>query len=302
MGEFTVSGLRVVREAARTGSFTRAAERLGYTQSAISRQITLMEQAAGHPLFERLARGVRPTAAGRIVLRHADSVLDALDTARDELRDPLPPARLRVGAFATAHAALVPRSIAQLAGRYPAAEIRLREGTSPTLLTALARGRIDMAVLSGVIEIPEQVEVAALLDDSLYVAMPATHRLADHTTVAAAALRDEKWIVGSDEPRSTLLGAWTDPAWRPHIAHIARDWIAKLGLVAAGLGITVVPGLAVPALPATIFIARIDDPAAVRPTVLAYRRGADAARHPFIDSLHDTAADLTAEIRHRLRA
>ncbi|MFC9993621.1 LysR family transcriptional regulator [Nocardia sp. NPDC127526] len=302
MGEFTVSGLRVVREAARTGSFTRAAERLGYTQSAISRQITLMEQAAGHPLFERLARGVRPTAAGRIVLRHADSVLDALDTARDELRDPLPPARLRVGAFATAHAALVPRSIAQVAGRHPSAEIRLREGTSPSLLTALARGRIDLAVLSGVIEPPEQVEITALLDDSLYVAIPAAHRLAGRTTVSATALRDEKWIVGSDESRTALLGAWTGATRHPHIAHIARDWIAKLGLVAAGLGITVVPGLAVPALPATIFIARIDDPAAVRPTVLAYRRGTDTAHHPFLDALHDTAADLTAEIRHRLRA
>ncbi|MQY31691.1 LysR family transcriptional regulator [Nocardia aurantia] len=84
MGEFTVTGLRVVREAARTGSFSGAAERLGYTQSAVSRQVTLMEQAAGRPLFERLARGVRPTEAGRVVRDEAARLVhDIRDTLRD---------------------------------------------------------------------------------------------------------------------------------------------------------------------------------------------------------------------------
>jgi DNA-binding transcriptional LysR family regulator len=109
MGDFTIVGLRVVREAAMSGSFSTAAENLGYTQSAVSRQIALMEQAAGRALFERHARGVRPTAAGRIVVRHADAVLGELGTARHDL-DTLaarPPALLRVGAFSTAMAVLV---------------------------------------------------------------------------------------------------------------------------------------------------------------------------------------------------
>ncbi|MEV6771240.1 LysR family transcriptional regulator [Nocardia sp. NPDC051030] len=301
MGEFTVSGLRVVREAARSGSFTRAAERLGYTQSAISRQITLMEQAAGQPLFERQARGVRPTEAGRIVLRHADSVLDALAIAREELRNPQPPSRIRVGAFSTATAALAPRAIAAATHSNPGLEVRLREGNSPGLLTALARGRIDMAVLSGIIEPPDGVELTTLLDDSLNLAVHPTHPLAGHTSVQPAALREEQWITGSENPRSTLLGAWSDPAWQPTIAHVARDWAAKLGLVAAGLGVTIVPGLLVPALPATVSIIRIDDPAAFRRTVLAYRQPGPDSRHPFAEALRDTAAQLADELRHRLR-
>ncbi|WP_327139091.1 LysR family transcriptional regulator [Nocardia sp. NBC_01327] len=301
MAEFTVTGLRVVREAARGGSFTRAAERLGYTQSAVSRQITLMEQAAGQALFERGSRGVRPTDACRIVLRHADAVLEALDAAREELRTPLPPSRIRVGAFSTATAALVPRAIVAATARYPGLQVRLREGTTPALLSALTRNRIDLAVLSGSDELPEGLESAPLLQDSLYIAVHPAHRLAASAAVPPSALRGERWIIGSADPRTTLLGAWADPAWEPHIAHVARDWVAKLGLVAAGLGITVVPGLAVPALPPTVSLVRIDDPAAVRPTVLVHRRTGPAADHPFAEALRDSAAELGAELRHRLR-
>lgn len=301
MGEFTVTGLRVVREAARSGSFTRAAERLGYTQSAVSRQITLMEQAAGAALFERQARGVRPTDAGRIVLRHAETVLDALVTAGDELRNPVLSGRIRVGAFSTAMAALVPGAIASVVNRNPGARVHLREGTSPSLLSVLARGRIDLAVLSGRVDCPEGMDIEPLLDDSLFVALPAGHRLAARSSVPVAELQSESWIAGSDDIGSTLLGAWSGPAWQPRIAYTARDWVAKLGLVAAGLGITLVPGLAVSALPARVSIARIDDPVAHRPTVLVYRRGGTASDHPFVEALRDTAATLAAEVRARLR-
>lgn len=302
MGEFTISGLRVVREAARTESFTRAAERLGYTQSAISRQITLMEQAAGQALFERRARGVRLTAAGRIVVRHADTVLDVLDTAREELRTPLPPSRIRIGAFPTANAALVPRAIAAATQRYPGSEITLREGTSPGLLSALRRGRLDLAVLSGLLDPAEGVNIVPLLEDSLYLAVPLGHPLAGRGAVTIPELRDERWITGSDDSRTTLLGAWNTAGWQPIIAYTARDWAAKLGLVAAGLGVTIVPGLVINALPATVSTVRIDDPAAIRPTVLAFRDGGPDGSHPFTEALRDIAAQLTAEARQRLRA
>ncbi|MEU1210052.1 LysR family transcriptional regulator [Nocardia sp. NPDC005825] len=301
MGEFTVTGLRVVREAARSGSFTRAAERLGYTQSAVSRQITLMERAAGAPLFDRRARGVHPTDAGRIVLRHADTVLDAIAAAGDELRHPLPAGRIRVGAFSTAMAALVPGAIAGVAARNPGVRVHLREGATPSLLTALIKRRIDLAVLSGRPDHPEDLNVEPLLDDSLFVAVHAAHRLAGRVSVPIAELRAEAWIAGSADPGDTLLGAWSGPAWQPRVAHTARDWVAKLGLVAAGLGITVVPGLVVSALPTRISVVRIDDPAARRPTVLAYRRAATAPDHPMIEALRDSAAALAAEVRARLR-
>ncbi|MBB5917237.1 DNA-binding transcriptional LysR family regulator [Nocardia transvalensis] len=303
MTEFSVTGLRVVREAARTGSFSRAAERLGYTQSAISRQVTLMEQAAGGPLFERLARGVRPTAAGRIVLRHADALLDGLDTVRDELRDlgDRPSGRVRVGAFATATAALVPRAMAAVMHRNPALEVRIREGTTPGLSAALARGRIDVAVLSGPVDPVDGVDIAPLLQDSLYVALPQNHPLAGRSSAPPALLRGARWIAGSADTRTTLLGAWAGPGAPPVVAHIARDWVTKIGLVAAGLGVTVVPGLAVTFLPPTVSVVRIDDPDAVRPTVLAYRRGGPEGIHPVAESLRDVAAELAADLRNRVR-
>ncbi|WP_051712305.1 LysR family transcriptional regulator [Spirillospora albida] len=305
MGEFTVTGLRVVREAARHGSFSTAAERLGYTQSAVSRQIALMEQAAGRPLFERHARGVRPTEAGRVVLRRAEAVLGELDAVRHDLDDlgARTPARLRVGAFPTAMAALVPRAIAALGEQEPQVRVPLREGLSPRLLAAVARGRLDVAVVTGSGRPPDGVGAVPLLDDPLLVALPPGHALAGLASVTPSMLRHERWIAGSAEPGTTLLGAWEDASRPPEVAFVARDWVAKVGLVAAGLGITVVPGLVVPALPPDVALARIDHSAAVRPTLLARREGApdDHVRRAFTEALRDRAADLSAHLRQRLR-
>ncbi|MCX4098569.1 LysR family transcriptional regulator [Nocardia sp. alder85J] len=302
MGEFTVTGLRVLREAARSGSFSQAAQRLGYTQSAVSRQVALMEQAAGRPLFERQARGVEPTEAGRIVLRHADAVLAELDRARDALQDlhSRRSGRLRVGAFSTANAVLVPQATATVAQRHPELEVRLREGLTPALSSELGRRRLDLAVLSGASDLPAGLEVVRLLEDSLYIATATAHPLAGRLSVPIDRLRDERWITGSADQHTTLLGAWAGAAWQPHVAHVARDWITKLGLVAAGLGITVVPGLVVPALPDTVSVVRIDDPAAVRPTHVGYHPDRVDARHPFLTALREASAALDYRIRQRL--
>ncbi|MEU6828821.1 LysR family transcriptional regulator [Nocardia beijingensis] len=304
MDEFTVAGLRVVREAAACGSFSTAAENLGYTQSAVSRQIALMERAAGRALFERHARGVQPTEAGRIVLRHAEAILGELDQARHDIRRlaARPPGRLRVGAFSTAMAALVPRAITATRDRQ--VRISLREGLSPRLLAAVANGRLDLAVLTPPDTVPSGVAIEPLVDDPLLVAVPLTHPLAAATSATPDQLRDERWIAGSQEPSATLLGAWRDQDREPDIAFVARDWFAKLGLVAAGLGITVVPGIAVPVLPPTVALLRIDHPSAVRRTVIAHRGDGAAAepRGAFAEALRDQAAELSALVRQRLRA
>ncbi|MGW4774849.1 LysR substrate-binding domain-containing protein [Nocardia sp. NPDC004278] len=99
------------------------------------------------------------------------------------------------------------------------------------------------------------------------------HRLALDSSTPVSALRDERWIAGSDEPVTTLLGAWHQAPWQPAVGHIARDWVTKPGLVAAGLSFTVVPESAVLVLPATISVVWIDDAAATRRTVLAHTAG-----------------------------
>jgi DNA-binding transcriptional LysR family regulator len=306
MAELSVVGLRVVRAVARAGSFTTAAERLGYTQSAVSRQIALMEAAAGQALFERHARGVRLTEAGEIVVRRADAVLAELEATHHELEDlgARPVGRVRVGAFSTALGALVPRAIAALSLREPRTDVVLREGTSPSLIARAADGRLDLAIVTPSPEMPEGLDVSTLLEDPLLVAVSRDHPLAGRTRVPADSLRDERWIAASTQSRSTLLGAWTGSAWQPDIAYVARDWTAKLGLVASGLGITVVPGLAVPTLPPTLAVVRIDHPAATRRTAMVAQTDAppDPHRHALGEALRDAAAEIASDVRRHLRA
>lgn len=304
MSDFTLTGLRVVREIVRTGSFSVAARRLGYTQSAVSRQVASMEMAAGERLFERQARGVTPTDAGWMLSRHADAVLAELDAARQSIDDlgADPPGRLRVGSFSTAMAALVPDAIAAFTARRPRTEIVLSESVSSKLMGRVASRRLDVGVVNLAADPPEGVQVETLLEDPLLVAVDRGHRLARRASVDPDELRDERWIAGSREARSELLGPWTTARWEPEVAYVVQDWAAKLGLVASGLGVTVVPGLAVPALPDSIAVVRLDHPDARRRTGVASRQGADDLNtQSFIEALRDVAADRAAGLRDRLR-
>jgi DNA-binding transcriptional LysR family regulator len=272
-------GLRTVREVARHGSFSAAAQALGYTQSAVSRQVALTERAAGRALFERHARGVELSPAGEVVLRHAAAALAALEAARLDLEDLARsrPRRLHVGAFSTAMAALVPGALGILRERQPGLRVVLREGTSTRLAERVAAGRLDLAVIALASSPPQGVTLAPLLDDRLHVALPRAHRLAGRSHVDPDELRDEPWIAGSTEPDSMLLGAWTSGSWRPRVAFEVRDWTAKIGLVAAGLGITVVPALSARTLPASVSVAALDHPRAMRSVAIATRSGGDGS-------------------------
>jgi DNA-binding transcriptional LysR family regulator len=237
--------LRVFVEVARLGSFTAAGSRLGYTQSAISRQISALEEEAGTPLFDRLPRGVRPTEPGRRLLAHAEAVLDRLEAARRELADlrELATGRLRVGAFATADASLVPKAIAAFRAAYPAVTVTLTEGYTPGLARQLRDGSLDVAVISG--EGPfEGLDLRKICDDTMLVALPAGHRLARRRRLRLVELADEEWIAGSDRPEDTLMSSCLAHGFRPRIGFVARDWLAKQGFVVAGVGITLIPSIA----------------------------------------------------------
>jgi DNA-binding transcriptional LysR family regulator len=134
-------GLRVLREVAQAGSFSAAAHSLGYTQSAVSRQVARLEAVAGRRLFDRTRHGVTLTAAGTRLLASAIRVLDELDAALLEVAgDPRPAGPVRLGAFATAAAGLVPKALASLS---PELTVMLREGTTPALARALRSGTLD---------------------------------------------------------------------------------------------------------------------------------------------------------------
>lgn len=239
--------LEVFRTVARLGSITAAARVLSFTQSAVSRQVAALEAETGGRLFDRLARGVELTAEGRSLLPHADAVLDRLADAHrdlDELRG-LGAGRLRVGAFPTALAALVPRALAAFRVDHPGVASSLVEGVTPVLLDRLVAGGADLAVVTEGAGRPldqGRFDLHHLLDERLLVAVPAGHRLADRRGVRLADLADEAFVAGSSAVEDTLIRAAA--GFRPRIDVVATGWTAKLGCVAAGLGVTLVPLLA----------------------------------------------------------
>ncbi|MEW2164743.1 LysR family transcriptional regulator [Streptomyces sp. NPDC007084] len=298
MAEFTLAGLRVIHQVAASGSFTRAAETLGYTQSAVSRQVAAMEAAAGGPVFERGHRGVALTPAGQVLVRRATEILADLAATELELaglRDRLA-GRLAVGSYPTAAMALVPRAMAQVTSGHPGLAVVLEEASTPALLRRLRTGRLDVAVIGVGHGLPDydlgELRQAALLRGELLVVVPDTHRFADQDRVTVADLAHEQWIVGDGAAGEPQFGAWptlTDP----RIAHTARGWPTRLGLVAAGLGLTVLPDLALPALPAGVrAVAVTDGHWPGRATVVVTRPRPSAQAEAMVTALREQAASL----------
>ncbi|MFI6169448.1 LysR family transcriptional regulator [Nocardia sp. NPDC051052] len=299
--DFTLVGLRVLREVAERGTFTAAADALGYTQSAVSRQMATLEQATGVRLFDRHPSGVRLTTAGHALLSHAVIALDALEAADQELRGaPDGDGRVRLGFIPVAGAVLVALALETLRRERPRVQVFTREAPTPSLVRTLRTGALDLAVLTS--RPPHRspdtddppLHVEPLLDDRLVLAVPTGSRLADRPNLTAEDLAGEAWIAspaGVDEP---LLGIWPGLPGRPRVQHTARDWLSKLRLVAAGAGITTVPSTLLPAVPSGVRLIAIDGvPEERRRVSLARLPGpTTAATDALIHALRQQAADL----------
>ncbi len=297
--DVSLVGLRVVREVAEQGTFSAAATALGYTQSGVSRQVAAVERAAGTPVFERRRDGVRPTAAGRVILRRAAAALDEIDAADRELRGlPTPTGTVRLGAFPSAGAVLLPRTLTLLRRTHPGITVRTRDGGSPALVRALRAGSIDLAVLGSTppfrapdTETPALV-VEVLAERTLCVAVPATHPLADDDSVDITELAGQRWIGSRTSSAEPQLGVWPGLDGRPDIAHTTRDWLTKLQLVAAGCGLTTVPSTLAAAVPPGVRVLTVrGGPDERRRVILARLPGSPtkAARH-VAAALHTAAA------------
>lgn len=295
--------LAIFREVARQGSLTAAAATLGYTQPTLSRQLSALEKEMAVRLFDRLPRGVRLTDAGRSFLVHAEGVLDRVEVARqslDALRT-LSAGRLRFGAFESAGTTLVPRALAAFQAAHPQVELSLVEGGSSTQIERLRTGEIDLAVLSAYPHQPldaDQLELHHLMDDALLIALPADHRFATRRSLHFAELADERWIEGFPDALMTLHEAGVRAGIRPQVGFAVREWPAKLGFVAAGLGITLVPLLAAEATrPGVRLVPLRAADAPVRAVQAATWRG--LTRPPavtaFLPYLERTAEDLQRE-------
>ncbi|GIE81680.1 LysR family transcriptional regulator [Actinoplanes philippinensis] len=285
-GELSPSGLRVLREVAQRGSFTAAARALGYTQSAVSRQVMVLEKAAGRALFERRRDGVTLTVAGARLLPRAIRILDELDAAAGELTgDPVASGAVRLGAFPTATAALIPGVLRALPGDVV---VSVREGSTPTLVRSLRAGTLDLAVLAHVPPFrPLDAETPALplvtlAERELLVCIGAGHPFAARDAVEADELVGQVWVAGRSDTGEALPGVWPGLPGRPDVRYVVRDWWSKLRLVAAGLAVTTMPAVAVDLLPDDVRTVAVRGAAReMRRLVLAHRPGplSDAARY-----------------------
>src|SRR3954447_4812702 len=178
-----VKRMRVLREAAARGSFSGAADALSYTQSAVSQQIAALEREAGAVLVERSARGVRLTDAGSALVVHADAILARLDAAERELEAiaGLRGGHLRLVAFPSAGASIMPLAVAEFRRRHPAVELTLEPAEPAEAMDALRGGRCDVALsLEASFEPFADAAIAKtpLLDDPMFLVLPGDHPLA----------------------------------------------------------------------------------------------------------------------------
>jgi DNA-binding transcriptional LysR family regulator len=276
--DFSPIGLRVLREVAQAGSFSAAAQSLGYTQSAVSRQVAGLEAVAGRRLFERGRHGVTLTPAGSRLLPRASRVLDELDAALREANDEEPAVGpVRLGAFATAAAGLVPRALASLP---VGPKVTLREGTTPALTRALRAGTLDLAILARTppyrppdAESPP-LELTTLSERELVLGVSARHPFARARVVEVAQLAGQVWVASRSQESDSLLGVWPGLAERPDVRYVVRDWLAKLQIVAAGLAITTLAPVALDVLPDGVTVVAVrGEPQETRRLVLARRPG-----------------------------
>jgi DNA-binding transcriptional LysR family regulator len=237
-----VTRLRVLDAFARLGSVTAAAKELHYTQPTVSHHLARLEAETGAQLLQRAGRGVRLTPAGELLADRAAEIIGRIDVADAELAAHvgLTAGRVRVASFSSVIESLVPRAVAALTNKHPGLQISLTNTQPPEALELLRAGKLDVAIIFRYDDTdpePEGVRLHHLLDDPLYL-------LSTRGGHTLATMRDATWIAGCDRCRNHLLSMCADQGFEPRIGYTSEDMVVMQGLVAAGLGVTTSPGLA----------------------------------------------------------
>ncbi|MDN5384304.1 LysR family transcriptional regulator [Streptomyces sp. LB8] len=244
--------LRVLRAVAATGSFSAAGRELGCTQPAVSQQMKALEASVGTPLLVRTSRGMRLTQAGEALVRHAGTILAGLTAAEEEVAAiaGLRAGRVRLTSFPSGSSTLVPPALAALRAAHPGTRVSLEEAEPPRSVELLREGDCDVALAfryedASSAEEWDDLVVRPLLTDRLVGLVPEGHRLARAKAVAIGELADEPWIAGCPRCRGQLVRVCESAGFTPRIDFATDDYPAVVGLVGAGLGVAVLPQLAI---------------------------------------------------------
>ncbi|MEY2513559.1 MAG: hypothetical protein QOJ89_917 [bacterium] len=234
------------RAVAHRRSFSRAAEELSLSQPSVSNQVASLEREIGTRLLERAPGGLKLTREGEILLEHADAIAERFELAATQLAAAAAGqrARLRIGAFPTALAGLVPAAIARLRLRYPDTRVAVDEATTD-LPARLRSGELDLGVAFQDGAHPQReppgLERRELFRERFMVALAPDHRLAHLAEVPLAELADEDWTVASHD--GLIVGACRAAGFEPRLVSITHDQLAIRALIARGLAVTLAPQL-----------------------------------------------------------
>ena len=240
-----VARLRILDAVARSGSVTAAARELNYSQPSVSHHLARLEAETGAQLLQHVGRGIRLTEAGLVLAERAAEILGRLDAASAELETyvSLGAGRLRVAAYATAAVALLPPVVASLARDHPGLTVEVVDTHPPEALGMLRRGEVDAAIVFRFDESADDangIRLHFLRDDPTYLLS-----LTGATTITQ--LRDEPWVGGCERCTEHLVHMCAVAGFAPRVAHSTDDMVTIQALVAAGMGVATIPGLALQA-------------------------------------------------------
>ncbi len=295
--------LRVLSEVVTRGSFSAAAEALSYTQSAVSQAIARLESETGATLVVRDRRGVRPTAAGATLLEHAEAIFAQVQMAEDDLAALLGirGGRLRVASFPSAGATLMPVAISTFRSRHPDVSLTLAEGEPEEIAPRVRAGEFDLALLfefPGARERPGVgLRNTPLLTDPMHVALPAEHELASVPSLTIADLGDQDWVqTSASSPCARhVVRTCVAAGFEPRVTFESDDYETVQGLVAAGVGVALIPRLALSRVHPGIVVRELSPQSPARKVVAATLTGPGAA--PAAKSMVRILSDVAMRYR-----
>lgn len=286
--------LRYFCAVAEAGSFSRAAEQSHVSQPSLSQQIMKLEDELGARLFDRLGRSVRLTETGQTFLPRARAVLRELEAARGDVAEQRDSVGgfVTIGVIPTVAPYFLPQHLTRFSRKFPQVRLTVVEEITPVLLDQVRASKVDLAILALPIR-GHEFETFPLLTERLFAALPASHKLAKRRSLSLKDLRTQPFLLLRDGHcfRDTAVAACDRARLDPQIIFESGQFSSLLSMVGTGMGVSIVPEMAIDKKSKCRFV-RIEDPAAARTIGAVVLRGRSLSRahHAFLSHLRASPA------------